>query len=356
MAEKNWLIRTKKKQLLGPVTKQKVIDFVQKGALSDGDEISSGNGYWFAIREKDLLDKYIHGDLPQTFNPITEAPNVLTVKDESNHTSSLNPNTMPAPKANPAPANDVAQAPSAENLDYPDMGSTGPEETKLPTSDDLDFPDMGDSGDTAPDQVLAPSDDDLEYPDMGGVEAPQPKAPSAPVTPAPAAATPAPTASPSPVEEASAVADGEALIPNDDDLEYPSLGEDISFKVDIEEQPSKPELPPAPVVQEDFSEDVNFTEVPFDDSVETKKKTKPSSAKKKSKKVKTSSGKKKVVPKRNDAIYLTVFFVLVLGAIGGVYYYYTKILNKEIVLFDNIEIMRSVNAQSLDLELSKKKI
>ncbi len=77
-SEKNWLIRTPRKKILGPVSKQKIIQLIESGELSDEDEIASGNGHWFWIKEKDLVDKYIYGDTPQPFNPIGEAPSVLT--------------------------------------------------------------------------------------------------------------------------------------------------------------------------------------------------------------------------------------------------------------------------------------
>ena len=69
--ERNWLIRTHQKQILGPVGKTKVIEFLQKGALGLNDEVTCGNGYWFWLKEKDLVDKYLYGDVPQSYNPIS---------------------------------------------------------------------------------------------------------------------------------------------------------------------------------------------------------------------------------------------------------------------------------------------
>ena len=47
--ERNWLIRTTQNQILGPVAKAKLLEFLQKGALGLNDEVSSGNGYWFSL-------------------------------------------------------------------------------------------------------------------------------------------------------------------------------------------------------------------------------------------------------------------------------------------------------------------
>jgi len=77
---KNWLIRTKSNHILGPISKEKVIELYQNGSIKADDEICSGNGYWFFIREIDLVNKYLLGSLPQSFNPISEAKDILTSK------------------------------------------------------------------------------------------------------------------------------------------------------------------------------------------------------------------------------------------------------------------------------------
>lgn len=76
--EKNWLIRTKSNHILGPVSKEKVLELYQNGSIKPDDELCSGNGYWFFVREEDLIGRYLLGSKVQSFNPISEAKDVLT--------------------------------------------------------------------------------------------------------------------------------------------------------------------------------------------------------------------------------------------------------------------------------------
>lgn len=78
--DKNWLIRTKSNHILGPVSKEKVLELYHNGSIKGDDEVCSGNGFWFFIREDDLVSKYLLGSEVQSFNPISEAKNVLTSK------------------------------------------------------------------------------------------------------------------------------------------------------------------------------------------------------------------------------------------------------------------------------------
>lgn len=80
---KNWLIRTRSNHILGPVSKEKVLDLYNNGSIKPDDEICSGNGYWFFIREDDLVKKYLLGNEIQSFNPISEAKDVLTASAPS---------------------------------------------------------------------------------------------------------------------------------------------------------------------------------------------------------------------------------------------------------------------------------
>lgn len=130
MAEKNWLIRTKNNQILGPSTKEKIIELIEKGSLTGEDEITSGNGYWFWIKEEDLLDKYIYGEELQTFNPISEAESVLTtdrvampIMEALNIKSSEQ--TLATPPSSKAgvdkPKSNDSLFPENEDLEYPDI-------------------------------------------------------------------------------------------------------------------------------------------------------------------------------------------------------------------------------------------
>src|SRR5690606_21666428 len=76
--EKNWLIRTKSNHILGPVSKEKVLELYKNGSIKPDDEVCSGNGFWFFIREDDMVARYLLGNDIQSFNPISEAKDVLT--------------------------------------------------------------------------------------------------------------------------------------------------------------------------------------------------------------------------------------------------------------------------------------
>lgn len=82
--EKNWLIRTKSNHILGPVSKDKVLELYANNSIKADDEICSGNGFWFFIREDDMVDLYLKGNKAQGFNPISEAKDILTHSESSN--------------------------------------------------------------------------------------------------------------------------------------------------------------------------------------------------------------------------------------------------------------------------------
>lgn len=155
--ERNWLIRTTQNQVLGPVAKQKLLEFIEKGALGINDEVTSGNGYWFSLREKELVDKYIYGDIPQGYNPISESKSVLAKLENPEKTTSIN--TAPANRGQlnkPGPKEGAAAAiPNSADLEFPDMESESSSKpaalasqventdvTRLPSADDLEFPDI----------------------------------------------------------------------------------------------------------------------------------------------------------------------------------------------------------------------
>ena len=92
--EKNWLIRTKSNHILGPVSKEKVNELYKNGSIKGDDEVCSGNGYWFFIREDDLVARYLIGNEVQGFNPISEAKDVITASDNDSHEIHSNDITM----------------------------------------------------------------------------------------------------------------------------------------------------------------------------------------------------------------------------------------------------------------------
>lgn len=75
--DKNWLIRTKSNHILGPISKEKVLELYHNGSIRPDDEICSGNGFWFFIREDEMVAKYLTGNEAQPFNPISEAKDVI---------------------------------------------------------------------------------------------------------------------------------------------------------------------------------------------------------------------------------------------------------------------------------------
>ncbi len=80
--DKNWLIRTKSNHILGPISKEKVLELYNNGSIKPDDEVCSGNGYWFFIREDDMVDRFLVGGEAQGFNPISEAKDVLTTPSQ----------------------------------------------------------------------------------------------------------------------------------------------------------------------------------------------------------------------------------------------------------------------------------
>jgi len=87
--EKDWLIRTHNNQILGPVSKEKIRYLINENTLTGEDEIACGNGFWFKIKEKELVEKYVFGDFVQGFDPIGEAEDVLTAVEKENLSKKL---------------------------------------------------------------------------------------------------------------------------------------------------------------------------------------------------------------------------------------------------------------------------
>lgn len=86
--QKNWLVRTRSNLLLGPVSKKKIIELYKSGTIKKDDEVCSGNGYWFYIKEEELVQEFILGDAKQPYNPVRDSDTVIAngkflVKDDA---------------------------------------------------------------------------------------------------------------------------------------------------------------------------------------------------------------------------------------------------------------------------------
>lgn len=233
--ERNWLIRTSQNQILGPVAKQKLLEFVQKGALGMLDEVSSGNGYWFSLKEKDLVEKYLHGDLPQGYNPISESKSVVSRKDNPDKTTSIN--TAPANstqiiKLDLTAFNKPTATPAASDLEMPELAAPVKKapvkeiDTKLPTNDDLEFPDVAFIANSV-NESFKNGDGALES-QLTSAKIPMP-------IPKPAHAM-----TDSEKQAAAASANEEVILPNDDDLAFPDM--ELDLGLDIQESPTSPKI------------------------------------------------------------------------------------------------------------------
>jgi hypothetical protein len=100
--DRKWLIRTKSNHILGPVSKEKVLELYSSGSIKPDDEVCSGNGYWFFIREQELVERYLFNDEIQSFNPVSEAKDLLTV-----------PKQRPVEES-PAEVNEVQDPPQSQ--------------------------------------------------------------------------------------------------------------------------------------------------------------------------------------------------------------------------------------------------
>lgn len=328
--ERNWLIRTSQNQILGPVAKSKVLEFLQKGALGSNDEVTSGNGYWFSLKEKELVDKYLFGDIPQSYNPISEAKSVLSKRDNPDKTTSIN--TAPANKTQILKTSNTPGA--------------------LPAHDDLEFPDITVVNNNlaaqlkleqAPSDMKIPNPDDLEFPTLTAASS----------GPLPSYDSPAVQVKAKEVELKIVVpASNEPVVyPVDDDLAYPEIEKTDEFKITGLN-------PPKPVLQKVEDDEVHqiFENEPVEDhklKLSTKsfsdKKTNPGiqlvHEEKKllhEKKVKASAAPaateipKKApdrsmpehLKKRNDNYLLYLLIILVLIIVSLFFYYYSTILNK----------------------------
>ncbi len=210
MSDKNWLIRTTMHQIIGPLSKDKVLEYFKKGSLGPNDEVCSGNGYWFYIREKELVELYLLGDSVQSFNPISEAQTVLanqstisplqkslkksqqsstdntvlidrSLLDELKNKNEREPTLEHAEKIEPI------KVPNNDDLEYPEIdqiiSSAAPVEIEqksvsgsggmfqyLEKPSYKIIPDSTLNHTEIDDIVILPDSDDLDYPDLDAVK------------------------------------------------------------------------------------------------------------------------------------------------------------------------------------------
>lgn len=352
--ERNWLIRTSQNQILGPVAKSKVIEFLEKGALGLTDEVTSGNGYWFHLREKDLVAKYLYGDIPQSYNPISEAKSTLKQIANPDKTTSINSSPANATQVINLKNLDLGATPKKEDLSYPDINVVHPiekfndkEPTKLPSNEDLEFPDITvvaqlssqvtntkiqtkseaksepvkkESGannvikmplETSDEEAVLPPSDDLEYPDMDFINEVKSKT-TEPVTPTGYKMT----------------SDAEMVEEEEVTFEVPNQGipdpiESSAPKTRADQ--SSPGLKLASKQSHAADEvKVNKSKEPQKLLVERKVKNKDVPKDQAEKKREISPDLKN----RNDSYLFIVFVILLVIIVGAVFYYYRFILNK----------------------------
>jgi hypothetical protein len=142
-------------QILGPVRQEKVIELIEKGSLRDEDELSSANGFWFWLHEKDLVERYLYNREPQPFNPIAEAKSVLTSDED-------------APAFN-IDRREQAESPSQEDLDYPedftedDEGEERDDVTQVVASQEVASPSLTQEElELEPIEIEAPEEEEFE--------------------------------------------------------------------------------------------------------------------------------------------------------------------------------------------------
>ena len=77
--ERRWLIRTASSmEIRGPLRRSKALELLDGGGLGEDDEFASENGFWFRVKETDLVERHLRGDEPQGFDPVAGVPSVLT--------------------------------------------------------------------------------------------------------------------------------------------------------------------------------------------------------------------------------------------------------------------------------------
>lgn len=101
--EKNWLIRTKEKEIIGPIERDQVVSFIVEKKLVDEDELCKGNSYWFFVKEKSLLKEFLDLDLideGDSENTLTEGTDEFVLESNSGEAKSLEDDKLEENKKN----------------------------------------------------------------------------------------------------------------------------------------------------------------------------------------------------------------------------------------------------------------
>jgi hypothetical protein len=139
---RRWLIRNSFNKILGPISKSLILDLMNRGLLKDNDEVASGNGHWFYLWEKDLVNRYILGDEEQDFNPVSSTKSVL-INTETNDeivAKTVVLTIHPVEEQQKKLDQDVERFTAMEVSQNTQIGQD--DEVKYPDEDDLAFPDV----------------------------------------------------------------------------------------------------------------------------------------------------------------------------------------------------------------------
>lgn len=63
--KKNWLIRTREHEIIGPLSKEKVQTLLKDKKLVEEDELCQGNSFWFYVKEKKFLKEFLEIDIEE---------------------------------------------------------------------------------------------------------------------------------------------------------------------------------------------------------------------------------------------------------------------------------------------------
>ena len=182
--EKNWIIRSRKNyytQIVGPVSRAKIIELKDAQVLNPDVEICSGNGFWFWIKEDDLYQRYVIDEEIQSFDPISEAVSISNTDDTKRNTRNkksgdpINSDItivggIAISALNSEQAEDKSSLPSDEDLEFPEMGkiSFDPIEGGVSTAkyEEEVVVISEHTGEHLNHNIALPTDEDLAFPDL----------------------------------------------------------------------------------------------------------------------------------------------------------------------------------------------